>query len=247
MLLASLFYTIEIYADFSGYSDLAIGISNLLGFSIKENFNAPYLADSVGDFWRRWHISLSSWLKDYIYIPLGGSRCSRFRNAFNLLITFLISGIWHGSSINFVLWGGIHGVAQIIERNLKGILRKIVKPVRIVMVWIFINFSWVIFRLTTFEEIEYFFKNMLVGISHPVNYVISAQQSMHMDAFTCARLFLLIIGIMFFDFLSQKNSFLKRIIETKRWKRNLIFAISLVVLFILLPVELATDYIYFRF
>ena len=110
LLMATILYSFQIYADFSGYSDMATGIAKYLGFDIGKNFDHPYLSSSVGDFWRKWHISLSSWLKDYVYIPLGGSRVSLPRVYFNLLATFLVSGIWHGAGWNFVLWGLLHGV-----------------------------------------------------------------------------------------------------------------------------------------
>ena len=109
-------YAIQIYCDFSAYSDIAIGTALLLGFKFPDNFNAPYLATSLQDFWRRWHISLSTWLRDYLYIPLGGSRRGTSRTAVNLLITFLLGGLWHGAAWTFLLWGAFHGVYLILER-----------------------------------------------------------------------------------------------------------------------------------
>lgn len=111
-------YTLQIYCDFSGYSDMAIGISLLLGFRLPVNFNAPFVSASITEFWRRWHISLSSWLKDYLYIPLGGSRKGRLRQYFNLVATMLLGGLWHGAAWKFVLWGGLHGVVLAIEKAL---------------------------------------------------------------------------------------------------------------------------------
>lgn len=110
-LLGAYGYTLQLYCDFSGYSDIAIGIALWLGFKIPRNFDAPYKAESITDFWRRWHISLSSWLRDYLYISLGGNRCGRFRMYFNQMVTMLLGGLWHGASWNFVVWGGIHGTA----------------------------------------------------------------------------------------------------------------------------------------
>ena len=113
-LIATLLYAVQIYCDFWGYSSTARGVAQVLGFSIAENFRQPYFATSIGEFWRRWHISLSSWLKEYVYIGLGGNRCSRARKYFNLMVTFLVSGLWHGSSWNYVIWGFLHGTYQII-------------------------------------------------------------------------------------------------------------------------------------
>lgn len=116
--MASVAYTLQIYADFGGYSLMAVGVSHLLGFDLINNFRRPYFALSVTDFWHRWHISLSTWLKDYVYIPLGGSRCSKFRNYSNIMTTFAISGIWHGAGLSFIVWGALHGLFQVIEKTL---------------------------------------------------------------------------------------------------------------------------------
>jgi D-alanyl-lipoteichoic acid acyltransferase DltB (MBOAT superfamily) len=114
--LATFFFAFQIYCDFSGYSDIAIGCARVLGFNLMSNFRQPYFARSISDFWRRWHISLSSWLRDYIYIPLGGNRRGPSRQAVNLLITFLLSGLWHGAAWHFVVWGALHGVFQLAGR-----------------------------------------------------------------------------------------------------------------------------------
>ena len=109
-------YSLQIYFDFSGYSDMAIGLGRMFGFHFVENFNYPYAAQSITDFWRRWHISLSSWFRDYLYIPLGGNRCGLWRTAFNLVIVFLLCGLWHGAEWTFVVWGAVHGCLLIVER-----------------------------------------------------------------------------------------------------------------------------------
>ena len=116
-LLGSLFFGLQIYADFSGYSDIAIGISKTLGYNLMANFKTPYFSHSLNEFWQRWHISLSSWFKDYLYIPLGGNRKSKHRVQFNLLFTFLLSGLWHGANLTFLIWGALHGTALVIEKQ----------------------------------------------------------------------------------------------------------------------------------
>ena len=154
-LLASVLYSIQIYADFGGYSLMAIGVGKMLGFELTENFRRPYFAVSVTDFWHRWHISLSTWLRDYIYIPLGGSRCSRLRNYWNILATFLVSGIWHGANWTFIVWGGIHGVCQIIEKMLgqqKCNYGWLGRSVKILFTFIIINFAWIVFRMPTLTD-----------------------------------------------------------------------------------------------
>lgn len=152
---ASIFYTIQIYADFGGYSLMAIGVGKTLGFELTENFRRPYFAFSVTDFWHRWHISLSTWLKDYVYIPMGGSRCSRLRNYWNIFVTFLVSGIWHGANWPFVVWGCMHGVCQIIEKMLgqqKCLYGWLDKTIKIFITFLIVNFAWIIFRMPTLSE-----------------------------------------------------------------------------------------------
>ena len=119
LLLGALGFSLQIYCDFSSYSTIAIGAAQVLGFTLMENFDTPYLARSVPEFWRRWHISLSTWFRDYLYIPLGGNRCSKLRHYANILITFLVSGLWHGANWTYVIWGGLHGVYQIIGKELR--------------------------------------------------------------------------------------------------------------------------------
>ena len=141
-------YTLQIYYDFSGYTDMAIGLGMLFGFDISENFDYPYTSLSVQEFWRRWHISLSNWFKDYIYIPLGGSRCSKGRIFFNLSVVFFVTGIWHGANLTFLLWGLLFAVFSVLERAFLGdLLRK--NPVKFVN-WIYTTFvvmmGWVLFR-----------------------------------------------------------------------------------------------------
>lgn len=154
--LSIIFYSFQIYADFAGYSLMALGIAKLLGYDIINNFQQPYFAFSITNFWRRWHISLSRWLKDYIYIPLGGSRCSSKRNYFNIFITFLVSGIWHGASWNFILWGALHGIFQIVEKALH--LQKepekgfIIKATRVLITFFLATFAWIFFRMPTLND-----------------------------------------------------------------------------------------------
>lgn len=148
---ASVFYTLQIYCDFAGYSLMAIGIARTLGFNLIDNFRRPYLATSITDFWKRWHISLTRWLTRQVYIPLGGSRCSKARTYWNIFVTFLVSGIWHGANWTFMFWGVMHGFSQIIEKALGWQKYEghswAVKTVRIVITFLLVNFAWVFFRM----------------------------------------------------------------------------------------------------
>ena len=147
--LASVLYSIQIYADFAGYSLMAVGVAKVLGFDLINNFRRPYFAASITEFWKRWHISLTRWLTQQVYIPMGGSRCSKVKNYWNILVTFLVSGIWHGANWTFIVWGGIHGMFQIVEKALgwnKKESHSVVKALRILLTFIVVTVAWVFFR-----------------------------------------------------------------------------------------------------
>ena len=148
-IVAIIFYSIQIYADFAGYSFMAIGIARTLGFNLINNFNRPYFAGSVSEFWRRWHISLTRWLTQNVYIPLGGSRCSNVRCWFNILVTFLVSGIWHGANWTFIIWGLIHGLLMILERIMGLNHKGKVSVFRIAFSFILVSIAWIFFRMPT--------------------------------------------------------------------------------------------------
>lgn len=155
-LTASVLYSFQIYGDFAGYSFMAMGVGRTLGFNLVNNFERPYLSTSITDFWRRWHISLSTWLKDYVYIPLGGSRCSKARNYWNIFVTFLVSGIWHGANWTYILWGVLHGLFQIVEKALGWqkceTRNKVVCLFRIGITFTLVTFAWLIFRMPNIED-----------------------------------------------------------------------------------------------
>lgn len=151
--IASIFYSFQIYADFAGYTLLALGIAKILGFNLINNFKQPYFSITITDFWHRWHISLSRWLKDYVYIPMGGSRCSILRNYQNILVTFLVSGIWHGASWNFIIWGVLHGIIQVFEKMTGLNKSKEFKWLRIPVIFILVNFLWMIFRVPSISDL----------------------------------------------------------------------------------------------
>lgn len=157
-------FAIQIYCDFGGYSAIAIGAARIMGFDLMENFNTPYLSASIAEFWRRWHISLSTWFKDYVYIPLGGSRCSKLKKYRNLMITFLVSGLWHGASWTYVIWGAIHGIYQVVSDICKPLKERLVKALKIrtevfsfkffkiATTFILTDFAWIFFRAGSIGE-----------------------------------------------------------------------------------------------
>ena len=168
--LASVMYTLQIYGDFAGYSYMAIGIGKLLGFNLINNFNRPYLAVSITDFWKRWHISLTRWLTQQVYIPLGGSRCSKLKNYWNIMVTFLVSGIWHGANWTFIFWGVMHGALQVIEKALGWQKYEgknwAVKMVRIVVTFLLVNFAWVFFRMPNIADAFAFIGKIFISPGH---------------------------------------------------------------------------------
>ena len=159
--LGALSFALQIYFDFSGYSDMAIGLGKMLGFDFLENFNYPYIANSVTDFWRRWHISLSTWFKDYVYIPLGGSKKGIKRTIINLLIVWMLTGIWHGADYNFVLWGLYYGVLLIIEKFvLKKFIDKLPQFIKHIYTIFFILIGWVIFSICDINNLLLYIKKL---------------------------------------------------------------------------------------
>lgn len=158
---AALAYLMQIYFDFSGYSDMAIGMARMFGFRYKENFQYPYASTSVKAFWRRWHISLSTWFKEYLYIPLGGNRKGRARAVFNKLVVFVLCGLWHGASWTFVVWGLIHGFFLLLEEYLP--IRKLPKPLGWLYCMVVVTVAFVLFRAESFEQGGYFIAQMFTG------------------------------------------------------------------------------------
>jgi len=152
-------YAMVIYCDFSGYSDMAIGMAKWMGFNINENFDSPYQSSSITEFWRRWHMSLSAWLKDYLYISLGGNRVGKFRQYLNLMITMLLGGLWHGASFNFIVWGGMHGLALALDKmrmaligNIKLFHSKGFKVLGVIITFHFVCFCWIFFKASSFQD-----------------------------------------------------------------------------------------------
>lgn len=177
LLIATLFFTLQIYCDFSGYSDIARGTARLFGIRLMTNFRSPYFSFTIREFWGRWHISLSTWFRDYVYIPLGGNKKGVVRRNMNTMITFLLSGLWHGANMTFVLWGVVHGMGQVIENvcAIKNPKRKgAILFLRMAMVFAFTSLAWVLFRANSLDDALYVYSNMFEGIAAPYAYVKNA-------------------------------------------------------------------------
>ena len=242
VVLATLLFAIQIYCDFAAYSALAIGAAKIMGISLSENFRQPYLAASVKEFWRRWHISLSTWFRDYLYIPLGGSRTSRLKKYRNIMITFLVSGLWHGASFNFLAWGALHGLYLIGEdfvasRPKTGIHR----VARVALTFVLVSFAWIFFRANGLKAAIYMigriFTNPLSGAVGGINFI---QPIMLLG----------IIILVFADIYAQKHDISRLIFKQKTVVRWAFYVAA--VIFILLFGVYGTDYaqgqfIYFEF
>ena len=211
LVVATLFFTVQIYCDFSGYTDIARGVAKLMGIDLMINFDRPYFSKNIKEFWRRWHISLSSWLRDYIYIPLGGSRCSLIKKYRNIMITFLASGLWHGANWTFVLWGGLHGLYQVI-----GDLKNKIIPIksdffvlnifRIIICFVLVAFAWIFFRANTISDTVYIIKNIFSGWENISNlqYLYVTFNNMGLKLFEIVILSVAILFLIFTEVISFK-------------------------------------------
>ena len=236
-------YSFQIYFDFSGYSDMAIGLGKMFGFDFLENFNYPYISKSIQEFWRRWHISLSSWFRDYLYIPLGGNRKGHFRTYFNLFLVFLITGLWHGSSWSFVFWGLFHGLFIILERLwLSSVLKKAPNLLSHLYTLLVVIFGWIFFRADTLHDGMIYIRRMFLFINDGNEILYQ-----HLNSYL---IFVLIMA--FAISINIKNLLDKNFLFFRRLLKMTIFSyISYICLFIFTVLELAeTNYnpfIYFRF
>ena len=248
----SLLFTIQIYCDFSGYSDIAIGTAKLMGINLMRNFNSPYFSQSIREFWSRWHISLSTWFKDYVYIPLGGNRVGKFKNAFNLLVTFLVSGLWHGANWTFVIWGGIHGLAQVIEKRIfpkktdltsKGIVRWI----RVLVVFCFTSFAWIFFASNSVADSLFIIRHMVDGIGAPIAYLRDGFASIGLDKTSLIFLAMSLVILIVYDYKSLKTDVITLISNKKKVTRWVLYSLFLLWMIFNIPVTSETEFIYFQF
>jgi len=249
LLVATFMFGFQIYCDFSGYSDIAIGSARLLGFDLTQNFKTPYLTRSFRDFWRRWHISLSTWFRDYVYIPLGGNQVSQSRWIFNILLTFTLSGLWHGASLTFIIWGFLHGFFLVSEHYIsKAVtLPKSFSWIGFVITFVIVNLAWVFFRAHTFEQSMFIlssFKNLnLDFLSKGITFFTDNNQFREFSISILASLPLFFI----LEILINQNDFNSLIVKRGiiiRWGIYLILAINILTFGVLTT---APQFIYFQF
>ena len=243
-LVLAMFFTVQIYCDFSGYSDIARGCAKLFGIDLMENFKSPYFSATIREFWSRWHISLSTWFRDYVYIPLGGNRCGKFRRNVNLMITFIVSGLWHGANWTFIAWGAVHGLAQVIEnafvpKNYEP--HGIGKALRVCGVFGFCMLAWVLFRANSISEALYVYSHMFTGFSVHLGIDLGLKKLM---------LILMIFSVLaVYDFISQNRNVIDLISSEGLLKRWAVYDILIVVTFFTYTNFAVTNaaFIYFQF
>lgn len=252
IVLANLGFTIQLYCDFSGYSDMAIGFAKMLNIHLKENFKAPYFSASVKEFWSRWHISLSGWLRDYIYIPLGGSRCSKIRGMFNLMLTFLISGIWHGAGIKYLIWGGMHGILQCAEKvfmdifNVPKTKRKVSKLLSLIVTFLIINFTWLPFWLPTTRSFLYALTHMFDGVQNIGSYIRNGINEFNINSFMVVTLLISLSVLIIHDYKAKKSEVYDRFVVNSKLERRIV-RISLLLLVLCFNCVSGSGFIYFQF
>ena len=237
-LVASLLFPFQIYGDFAGYSLIAIGVARVLGFRLMENFHRPYFACTIGEFWHRWHISLSTWFKDYVYIPLGGNRVGKLRNYFNLLITFVVSGIWHGANWTFLCWGTIHGILLCIEKAF-GISKQKYTGAKKSFHWaatfVLVCFAWILFRANNLSDAVSVVTGIFTNLGTP--------KPEYANFMAIGLAMTVLLTKEFADEFNWKI----RVADSKSWLVHHIYLIIMIAYIILFGVLGGDQFIYFQF
>lgn len=262
LIVAALLFVIQVYCDFAGYSTIAVGTAKILGIDLMDNFKAPFLAASVADFWRRWHVSLTTWFRDYLYFPLGGSRKGKVRKYINIMIVFLVSGLWHGANLTFVVWGGINGLYQVIGDLLKPVRDKMVavlslnreslvhRFVKIVCTFVLFAASMVFFRATNIAEAIQVYKSIF-NTSNIWALVDGSLYGCGLDIKNFWFMIYCIVVMFIADFCKTKGIVIRNVIVKQDWWFRILF-ISFAIVFILVfgkwgPSFDKNNFIYFQF
>lgn len=264
LLTTTILFSIQIFCDFSGYSDIAVGVSRIMGYKLMDNFKRPYYSKTISEFWNRWHISLSTWFKDYVYIPMGGNRVHILKKCFNLFVTFLISGLWHGASFNFLIWGGLHGT-YIVTENLTSQSRSILakklklenfqrsrmkKVLDVLFVFALVNFAWIFFRANSIDDALFIvgsFKNLFSDIysyKEAIYTYINIYPSFGRVEFLITILSVVILEL--FHLIQRHNSIRHILRKRPRWIRLTIYYF-LVLWIIFWGSREGSQFVYFQF
>ncbi|MCB0425865.1 MAG: MBOAT family protein [Mangrovimonas sp.] len=258
-ILATLMFAFQIYCDFSGYSDIAIGAARTMGFDLMKNFDSPYFSKSITEFWRRWHISLSTWFRDYVYIPLGGSRKGKYRTYLNLFIVFVVSGLWHGAAMTFLIWGAIHGFIIVVEKATLKTRKLVLSKVGIVngnfasgllfsfVTFVIVCFAWIFFRANSYTDA----KLLVAGILKN-NYIILFTEDLYKLGLGRNELIILILailGLVVFEILNKSNK-LGTLLSKQpigfRWAAYIIIIMTIVIYGVYGDKD-TSQFIYFQF
>ena len=252
-IVVTVMFAVEIYCDFSGYSDIAIGCAKLFGIDLMTNFKSPYFSFSIREFWSRWHISLSTWFRDYVYIPLGGNRVPKWRHCLNLLITFLVSGFWHGSSLTYIIWGGLHGMLQIIETLIYPKTRKGMPVKRRKHLWqlpitfILLCFTWIFFRANSIRDAMWIISRLFWDIERPLNYIQTCIVCLGVSRGAALGMLLSVALLALYDLVSLKYDVIAALSRRKFFVRWPVYVLFLVVIALFSSKGVATEFIYFQF
>ncbi|PQB05482.1 MBOAT family O-acyltransferase [Aureitalea marina] len=259
VIIATLCFAIQIYCDFSGYSDIAIGLARTMGFDLMKNFDSPYFSRSITEFWRRWHISLSTWFRDYVYIPLGGSRHGKGKTYLNLMTVFLVSGLWHGAAWTFVIWGGIHGCIIVAEKALGKQLHQLkagFKSVRlgwlhatssVVLTFAIVLAAWVFFRATNVDHATAIFDQSWRFYLQDFSVDWFPGLDFSDDKFIAMAVF--VVALMFFELFHRDYGFSQRLLKSPvyvRWPSYLLI-VFVIVIFGVYGEDQISEFIYFQF
>jgi D-alanyl-lipoteichoic acid acyltransferase DltB (MBOAT superfamily) len=261
--LATLLFAVQIFCDFSGYTDIARGSATMMGFDLMENFKAPYLVRSIREFWRRWHISLSTWFMDYVYIPLGGNRVGRYRHIFNLFVTFVLSGLWHGARWNFVLWGVYHGIFIVIDvltaktrqkwedKIQNKALMASLHTVQVLLTFILVCFGWMLFRANDLGSIVQIVRGLPAAFAHPIANLSEAYTSLVGGGDRLVRILASVLALFVFDAILYRGKDPFSVLAQKKAPARIFvsYALTLAVIIgaLTMPEGVTVEFIYFQF
>ena len=260
LIVATIFFTFQIYCDFSGYSDIAIGTAKVMGFELRENFKRPYFSKSIREFWQRWHITLSTWFRDYVYIPLGGNRTIKWRWHYNIFITFLVSGLWHGANWTFVIWGALHGTYLIIalvltnpKKQFSSLIQKQSKSFNklldVTITFILVAFAWIFFRANNLDDAIYIISNLFVNYNEILNLSELRMQFRGIGLFQedLIKCFLLILSLFLYSSSERSGNVWEKLQQKPKWIRWSIYYILVYGILFIAPHSNVNNFIYFQF
>ena len=257
LIVATIFFTFQIYCDFSGYSDIAIGTARVMGFELRENFKRPYFSKSIQEFWQRWHITLSSWFKDYLYIPLGGNRVVKWKWYYNIIITFLLSGLWHGANWTFIIWGALHGIYLIVaitfkypkkyfSQKISKYSPKIDTTIDVIITFLLVAFAWIFFRANNLDDAIYVIKNMFADLNE-YNNLGGQFRGIGIYLNDLIKYFFLILFLIGYSTYERTDDVWKKLQLKPSWIRWSIYYIMLYGILFLAPHSTINNFIYFQF